>query len=55
MKNHLIECYQVVVCDETELSRDKVKYFRGSVPEVKVWAHRVHNKKQTVITGLELF
>lgn len=41
--------------DETELSLNKHKYYKGHVPELKVWAHRVQNKKQTVITGFEMY
>eukprot|EP00347_Sterkiella_histriomuscorum_P011099 403373759 len=53
--DHIIDCYQVVQIDEQEIIKDRVKFFRGEIPMVKVQAKRVQNKKQTVITGLELY
>jgi translation initiation factor 1 (eIF-1/SUI1) len=51
----LKECYQVVHVDQGEIIKTRVRTFKGSVPKVLVKAHRVQNKKQTVISGLELF
>ncbi|CDW79297.1 eukaryotic translation initiation factor 2d-like [Stylonychia lemnae] len=56
IQDHLIECYSVTLCDNNEITiRDRVKYHKGKIPQVKVHARRVHNKKQTLITGLELY
>ena len=53
--NHLRECFQVTRADEDEVVKSRVRVVKGPVPRVQVRAQRVQNKKQTVISGLELF
>mmetsp|Transcript_15122 Transcript_15122/g.25649 ORF Transcript_15122/g.25649 Transcript_15122/m.25649 type:complete len:118 (-) Transcript_15122:116-469(-) len=41
--------------DETQIVKDRVRFSKGQVPCVEIIAQKINNKKQTTITGLELF
>jgi translation initiation factor 1 (eIF-1/SUI1) len=52
---HVKECYSVLMLDEEELVKSRMKVHKGSMPHVLVKAMKVSNKNVTTISGLELF
>ena len=54
---NLQNCYTVTLIDQQQLvhEKEKQKMFKGDVPTVEILAQKTMNKKQTTITGLELY
>jgi translation initiation factor 1 (eIF-1/SUI1) len=54
---NLHKCYTVTLIDESQLvsEKERMKVFKGEVPEVEIISQKISNKKQTTITGLDLY
>lgn len=57
LMGNLTECHVITMLDEDLVVRDsqKLRFVKGPVPRVTIFAEKLNNKKVTTIIGLEVF
>lgn len=57
LNGNLQDCHLITLIDESQLvsAKERQRFVKGPVPHVQIISQKVNNKKQTTITGLEVY